>query len=74
MKNFFRLVLLSAVALTAGFAVSCTDPDPQGGHYEGTPTISVTPASVTVPLAGGTTESITVTTPAEWVLDRKSVV
>ena len=68
MKNFFRLVLLSAVALTAGFAVSCTDPDPQGGHYEGTPTISVTPASVTVPLAGGTTEAITVTTPAEWVL------
>ena len=68
MKNFFRLVLLSAVALTAGFAVSCTEPNPGDDHYQGTPTISVTPASVTVPLAGGTTEAVTVTTPAEWVL------
>ena len=68
MKNIFRSILLSAVALTAGFAVSCTDPAPENGHYEGTPTISVSPASVTVPLAGGTTEAITVTTPAEWTL------
>lgn len=68
MKNTFRSVLLSAVVLIAGFAVSCTDPEPNGGHYEGTPTISVTPASVTVPLAGGTTEAVTVTTPAEWTL------
>ena len=68
MKNTFRSVLLSAVVLIAGFAASCTDPEPNGGHYEGTPTISVTPASVTVPLAGGTTEAVTVTTPAEWTL------
>lgn len=68
MKNTFRSVLLSAVVLIAGFAVSCTDPEPNGGHYEGTPTISVTPASITVPLAGGTTEAVTVTTPAEWTL------
>ncbi|MBQ6869670.1 MAG: BACON domain-containing protein, partial [Alistipes sp.] len=68
MKNIFRSILLSAVALTAGFAVSCTDPAPENGHYEGTPTISVSPASVTVPLAGGTTEAITVITPAEWTL------
>ena len=68
MKNTFRSFLLSAVVLIAGFAASCTDPEPNGGHYEGTPTISVTPASVTVPLAGGTTEAVTVTTPAEWTL------
>ncbi len=68
MKNIFRSILLSVVALTAGFAVSCTEPETSGDHYEGTPTISVTPASVTVPLAGGTTEEITVTTPAEWVI------
>ena len=68
MKNLFRSILLSVVALTAGFAVSCTEPETSGDHYEGTPTISVTPASVTVPLAGGTTEEITVTTPAEWVI------
>lgn len=58
---------MSAVVLTAGVMVSCDELDGQGG-YQGTPTIEVNPTSLSVDLAGGTTEEVTVTTPAEWVL------
>ena len=66
MKSIFRSFLFSAVLLIAGVAVSCTETKEETGGYQGIPTISVTPASVTVPLAGGTTEPVVVTTPAEW--------
>ena len=69
MKNIFRSFLFSAVVLIAGVAVSCTETKENTGSFQGIPTISVTPASVTVPLAGGTTEPVVVTTPAEWTLD-----
>ena len=69
MKSIFRSFLFSAVVLIAGVAVSCTETKENTGGYQGIPTISVTPASVTVPLAGGTTEPVVVTTPAEWTLD-----
>ena len=66
MKSIFRSFLFSAVLLIAGVAVSCTETKENTGGFQGIPTISVTPASVTVPLAGGTTEPVVVTTPAEW--------
>ncbi len=69
MKSIFRSFLFSAVLLIAGVAVSCTETKENTGGFQGIPTISVTPASVTVPLAGGTTEAVVVTTPAEWTLD-----
>lgn len=51
-------------------AVSCTDTgnEPEGG-FQGVPTIEVTPASMQIGLAGGTTEAVTVTTAAEWVVE-----
>ena len=67
MKNIFRSLLFSAITLIAGFAVSCTN-DEEIKRYEGIPPISVSPASITIPLAGGQTEAVTITTPAEWVL------
>ncbi|MBQ9138853.1 MAG: BACON domain-containing protein [Alistipes sp.] len=67
MKNIFRSAF-SALALIAGFAVSCTNTD-EDTSYQGIPTIEVAPASVTVALAGGTTEAVAVSTPAEWTLD-----
>ena len=68
MKNLWKSLLMSAVVLTAGVMASCEPtPDGQGG-YQGTPTIEVNPTSLSVDLAGGTTEEVTVTTPAEWVL------
>ncbi|MBQ5701052.1 MAG: BACON domain-containing protein, partial [Alistipes sp.] len=69
MKNVFRSLLLSVVALAAGFAVSCTPNGNDEQHYEGSPTITVTPSKVSIGLEGGTTEAVTVTTPAEWTLD-----
>lgn len=51
-------------------AVSCTNTgnEPEGG-FQGVPTIEVTPASMQIGLAGGTTEAVTVTTAAEWVVE-----
>ncbi len=70
MKNIFRSLLYSAMVLVAGFAASCTENDEEGtGGYQGIPTIKVTPASLNVALAGGTTEQVVVETPAEWTLD-----
>ena len=66
MKTNFHSLLIAAVALFSSVAVSCTPSEPE--HYQGTPTIEVTPASVTIGLAGGTTEAVTVTTPAEWTV------
>ena len=66
MKTYFHSLLIAAVALFSSVAVSCTPSEPE--HYQGTPTIEVTPASVTIGLAGGTTEAVTVTTPAEWTV------
>ncbi|MBR5885101.1 MAG: BACON domain-containing protein, partial [Alistipes sp.] len=68
MKSIFRSLLLAAVALTAGFAVSCTENGDEGQHYEGTPTITVSPSKVSIGLEGGTTEAVTITTPAEWTI------
>ena len=67
MKNIFRSLLLSVAVLSAGFAVSCTEPEPE--HFNGTPTIEVAPAELTMPLAGGTTEAVAITTPAEWSIE-----
>ena len=66
MKNLWKSLLFSAVMLTAGVLASC-EPTPEEG-YQGTPPIEVAPASLSVDLAGGTTEEVTVTTPAEWTL------
>ena len=69
MKNIWKSLLFSAVALIAGTTVSCTnDADSKGGKFEGTPTISVAPESVTVALEGGETESINVITDAPWTV------
>lgn len=69
MKNIFRSLLYSAMVLVAGFAASCTENEEGTGGYQGIPTIKVTPASLNVALAGGTTEQVVVETPAEWTLD-----
>lgn len=69
MKSIFRSLLYSAMVLVAGFAVSCTENEEGTGGYQGIPTIKVTPASLNVALAGGTTEQVVVETPAEWTLD-----
>ena len=69
MKNIFRSLLYSAIVLVAGFAASCTENEEGTGGYQGIPTIKVTPASLNVALAGGTTEQVVVETPAEWTLD-----
>lgn len=69
MKSIFRSLLYSAMVLVAGFAASCTENEEGTGGYQGIPTIKVTPASLNVALAGGTTEQVVVETPAEWTLD-----
>ena len=69
MKNIFRSLLYSAMVLVAGFAASCTENEEGTGGYQGIPTIKVTPASLNVALAGGTTEQVVVETPAEWTLE-----
>ena len=69
MKNIFRSLLYSAMVLVAGFAASCTENEEGTGGYQGIPTIKVTPASLNVALAGGTTEQVVIETPAEWTLD-----
>lgn len=66
MRNIFRSLLLSAVILSAGFAVSCTEPEPE--QYQGVPEVTVAPESLVVPLAGGTTEEVHIVTPAQWVI------
>ena len=68
MKNLFRSFLYSALLLIAGVAVSCTENSEGTGGYQGVPTIKVTPASLSVALAGGTTEQVVVETPAEWTI------
>lgn len=68
MKRFFKSLLYSTILLSVSFAVSCVNNGENTG-YQGVPTIEVTPASVKVGLAGGTTEAVTVTTPAEWVVE-----
>lgn len=68
MKNIFRSLLYSAMVLVAGFAASCTENEEGTGGYQGVPTIKVTPASLSVALAGGTTEQVVVETPAEWTI------
>ena len=67
MKSIFRSFLFSAVMLIAGVAVSCTE-SKEPGQFQGIPTISVTPASVSVPLAGGTTDAVVVNTQAAWTV------
>ncbi len=69
MKSIFRSLLYSAMVLVAGFAASCTENEEGTGGYQGIPTIKVTPASLNVALAGGTTEQVVVETPAEWTLE-----
>lgn len=69
MKNIFRSLLYSAMVLVAGFAASCTENEEGTGGYQGIPTIKVTPASLNVALAGGTTEQVVVETPADWTID-----
>ena len=68
MKNIFKLLLLSAAVLVAGTTVSCTDDNENGGQFQGTPTIEVSPSSVTIGLEGGETEAISVATPASWTV------
>ena len=68
MRNLFRSFLYSALLLIAGVAVSCTENSEGTGGYQGVPTIKVTPASLSVALAGGTTEQVVVETPAEWTI------
>ena len=68
MKNLFRSFLYSALLLIAGVAVSCTENSEGTGGYQGVPTIKVTPASLSIALAGGTTEQVVIETPAEWTI------
>ena len=69
MRNLFRSFLYSALLLIAGVAVSCTENSEGTGGYQGVPTIKVTPASLSVALAGGTTEQVVIETQADWTID-----
>ena len=63
MKNIWKSILLSAVMLTAGFAISCA-PEEIGDDKKAV--ITINPTSLAANVAEGATTTITITTNGTW--------
>ncbi len=63
MKNIWKSILLSAVVLTAGFAISCA-PEEIGDDKKAV--ITINPTSLAATVADGVTATLTITTNGTW--------
>ncbi|MBR0394077.1 MAG: hypothetical protein IIX04_03120, partial [Alistipes sp.] len=63
MKNIWKSILLSAVVLTAGFAISCA-PEEIGDDKKAV--ITINPTSLAATVDDGATATITITTNGTW--------